>query len=691
MQGLPEGFVLDDMGSAGSAALPPGFVLDEPESEPDRSFLQRTGDTLAAAGRGIDRGIDSLGLGMAQLVADNTDRFADRRAPLEQRAGELQQERANAGGLEQGAEFITKMMPGFGAGGLLARGAGVGAGLGARIATGAASGAAGGAIGEAVSERSAGESRRNKAKVGAAFGLGVGATLPLAGPAALLAGSAAKTAVKQGPRAIGSAGEALLGGTLRGGSKVLEKGQGAVTRADDVVQRQFLPKELRNKGKAERFVTAQLLDRKVDIDGALQRVDDAAKQGIDLPLYEAVGLDNPAMAKYAKQVSTSSGGGQIARNTLINLGDQLPKSVTRVSNAIARDNLPPAEAAQALKLSATQMLADANKALREKAAPLYREVMQPGNQLRNTSVLNDPVVEDALKKIRNDPVYQRKIGSRPDNEMATLQLVKEQMDDQISMLKRQGAGRKAGLVTEAKDNLVKAMDEEYPLYGDARQIYADDITARNALAESPIGVLAEIAEGDVQKAVKNIFKLSPEQVADVRKQFITAGAGEKFEGAMVKHIQQAMMETTDGRFKTFGNAVFGSGQKRAVLKEALGDTKFGQLEEFFESFDNAVRAKGVTGGSSTATELAAQSDLTGASLLRGSVDMLGTVTDKVFNISKNDILGNPEEAEKLARYLFTPEGTKLLRKLKNTKKTSAAHKKALGGIVAGAGVAGATQ
>jgi hypothetical protein len=81
----------------------------------------------------------------------------------------------------------------------------------------------------------------------------------------------------------------------------------------------------------------------------------------------------------------------------------------------------------------------------------------------------DPVIEQAFKKVQNDPAYQRKLKGVPETNYAYLNQVKRALDDFEGAALKSGEKTRAAEYKEAKNQLLDTMDESVPAYKAARQ------------------------------------------------------------------------------------------------------------------------------------------------------------------------------------------------------------------------------
>lgn len=98
---------------------------------------------------------------------------------------------------------------------------------------------------------------------------------------------------------------------------------------------------------------------------------------------------------------------------------------------------------------------------------------KPESKLANYVKEND-LIQREIGKIRKDATLSREVREAADTDFRVLQAVKENIDDQISVAKRQGEDKLVRRLVEQKNELLNRMDEVAPEYKQARQIYEDE-------------------------------------------------------------------------------------------------------------------------------------------------------------------------------------------------------------------------
>ncbi|MBQ9235941.1 MAG: hypothetical protein IJ184_05710 [Alphaproteobacteria bacterium] len=101
---------------------------------------------------------------------------------------------------------------------------------------------------------------------------------------------------------------------------------------------------------------------------------------------------------------------------------------------------------------------------------------KPNNNITRLSdyVKDNDLIQHEIGKIRKDATLSREVREAADTDFRVLQTVKENIDDQISVAKRQGEDKLVRRLVEQKNELLNRMDEVVPEYKQARQIYEDE-------------------------------------------------------------------------------------------------------------------------------------------------------------------------------------------------------------------------
>lgn len=111
----------------------------------------------------------------------------------------------------------------------------------------------------------------------------------------------------------------------------------------------------------------------------------------------------------------------------------------------------------------------AAKASQKKIDDLYKVAMDSKLPVGTVeSFKEDPVIEAAYAKVKSDPAYRRKLKNVPEESYAYLNQVKRALDDMEGAAIKAGEKTRAAEFGDARTTLLKAMDDNEPVYAQAR-------------------------------------------------------------------------------------------------------------------------------------------------------------------------------------------------------------------------------
>lgn len=247
-------------------------------------------------------------------------------------------------------------------------------------------------------------------------------------------------------------------------------------------------------------------------------------------------------------------------------------------------------------------------ARRTAATPLYERAYAEG------ATIADPRVAEYLKL----PAFQRAYGvarrlaeydgvklpadprKMQQFDLRTLDYVKRGLDDVLYTTKMPAPGgtglTERNKILDAQKGFLRVLDDIVPSYGAARAAWAGPTAMREALETGqkvPSMSLAEVRQ--------SLGNLTPAEM-------------EQFKVGALAAIRQRMSQAADGR--DLVKVVYGSPEKREILKALVGEEQFTQLERQFLR-ERAIRRTDDTirGNSKTAERQAGMKDLEGDNLL----------------------------------------------------------------------------
>jgi len=669
---------------------------------------------IANLGRGVERGFDKAATGLIQV---GVDAFGSDKAKqyFEQQATKLNQQGEQDNSiLASIGDVFGQAAPSIIGGGLVAK-SGLNLAANAprissalqslspfaqRVVGGAVSGIASGAGFAATEARQAGETRMDKIPEYAAYGAVGGAAVPVLVSAGKKALPSITKAVKGTPKAINQLYNdpmQAIGSGLSGVSnKVGNVKEGLIGGISDKL---LLTKSQRALPKSQRLFLQSLKQAGIgeeQIATAFERQAAARAKGLDLPLYEA--FDSNLLKGIAKNIVQGSASKE-ANAALETIRGKIPTAITKLAN-----NKDPAKAGQDIIDASQEILTLAENKLRTRAAPIYKNVLAKENRLAQPTIvqekildpfrgaktinrtiyetpeiIKDPTISKLIKQVRSNPLWHTDIEGAPiditgysDDSMQVLQLVKRKLDDSIGAAVSGGARQEAAQFSAIKNKLVSEMDKRFPSYVKARSIYADDITDKIKLEESPLGVFINLQKDLSENTIDKLLSLNPVQIGEIKKQMYRIGKKDLFENAAQSTIQKLYNKTNDNALMTFANKVEGSPDKRKTLRALVGKNKAAEIDGFFKDYKRVIRALRLE-GSDTAQRLAAQNALnaneaeTVSNTLRGTFNAIKspatTAAEYLLNNRIEDVLEDPKTAMDLQRFFFTRDGERLLKKL----------------------------
>jgi hypothetical protein len=238
----------------------------------------------------------------------------------------------------------------------------------------------------------------------------------------------------------------------------------------------------------------------------------------------------------------------------------------------------------------------------QNARPLYEQAYREG------SMITDPRIAEYMRL----PAFQKAYGTArrlaqydgidlptdprklTEFNLQTLDYVKRGLDDVLYTTKIPapgGVGRtERAKIIEAQKGFMGVLDEIVPTYAQARQAYAGPIAMRNALEDGQ-----KFVSMSRDEFYDTVSRLSPAEM-------------DQFKIGALASIRDRMSKTSDGR--DLIREVYGSPDKRELLKAVVGDEQFGRLEQQFAR-ERAIRRTDDTirGNSRTATRQAGMADL----------------------------------------------------------------------------------
>lgn len=265
----------------------------------------------------------------------------------------------------------------------------------------------------------------------------------------------------------------------------------------------------------------------------------------------------------------------------------------------------------------------------ETALGLSQSGNAPSSTLRvssNITRLRDYVKENDLiqreiGKVRKDATLSREVREAADTDFRVLQAVKENIDDQINIAKRQGEDKLVRRLTEQKNELLNRMDEVVPEYKQARQIYEDEKQFERAvnLAQDVFKTTV-----DAPKFAKKIDELGKRE-----REALKIGLRDE----VLKVIGNAENENVSFKKLLPANA-------QAKIRKVLGVTEGDKLINYARKEVTKMRNfNKLLNGSQTAEKTALQK---AADLVRKPVDMVSNLANRDRNLAIARTMTTPD-------------------------------------------------
>jgi hypothetical protein len=361
-------------------------------------------------------------------------------------------------------------------------------------------------------------------------------------------------------------------------------------------------------------------------------------------------------ALYAARSGDLKNTGQI-ENRLIEMARQLDPSVGSYD-----------EAASKLIAMGRNKQSDITKTLVEEASPLYERSLT--QQIpAESEALNQPFVQDLIKKLRANTLYKSEFNGVPDNSIQVVDAVKKEID---AMIRSPSVNRnEARLMANYRDALVREADQAVPTYAQAREVYSgnpDLLRMRDR-----IGNLADLDEDSMKQVVSKLFS-GTQRNADTTAQALSSPAFNQVgpqnpRTAAAARIYEAM-DTARGDPTSLANKIAPDARTADMLRSYVGGN---QLDETLNVINQAKIGDKFRYGSPTQPLQEAQ-----RSLEQGS-NMAGDAVDAALNVKTGGITGaikgiakmigksdnDPQFYEDLYQIFTTPRGLELMEQISN--------------------------
>ena len=327
-------------------------------------------------------------------------------------------------------------------------------------------------------------------------------------------------------------------------------------------------------------------------------------------------------------------------------------------------------AGRTAKETAGEIIGTAKKARKEMAEPLYeasKTALVPDETY--AALRDDDILGSIISGTRKDKLFNARVKELPDNSVGYLNQVKKKIDSQIGVLKNKGDLERASILLEAKKRLVDTLSESSPDYAKALETFSDESTKIKGVTDTVVGVLADMKEGSVPKAVDKVFNQSPEQIAKA-KQLITKQNPQAWDQLVASNLQKQLDDSRN--IEGFIRKLDETPNLQKRLAASFSNTQ--QRRDFELLIKHLREATKVKMGSDTASNLAIDKMLDeelGSRIAReASKDIplrqrvAGFIGSTIQGINDRIRMGNSEE---VAKILTGQESRQLAKKLAGQK------------------------
>ncbi len=249
--------------------------------------------------------------------------------------------------------------------------------------------------------------------------------------------------------ATGAALGGVLGGTLASAGKVLG---GAANQLG-------LRSEKASRKLGLQNAVRSLQDDGVDASSLVDNADEAVQLGVPTKAYDLGGDQSLRTARAAEAVSGGMRQGLVERQA--GQGDRIFDHAEKALGVKGRD--------------LHEVSQEVTKRARQKADPLYEAARNHGplQSQRLEELLQRPALQKALAKGRTKAIDEGEALGDP-VDIRVIDYAKRALDDRISKAIRAGAKDDVRILTKLKREMLDIVDEEVPVYGEARKAWGGE-------------------------------------------------------------------------------------------------------------------------------------------------------------------------------------------------------------------------
>lgn len=498
-------------------------------------------------------------------------------------------------------------------------------------------------------------------------------------PAGTRVADAASTTAKKGAEIAVKAGDTILHPvkTATDAVKLLDKITDKIASgASKAINRSDVPKALADLSDPEILFVKTLTNEGISVDDALGSLK-AAKELKATPSV-SVTSNVPQMQTQAYLTSRGSAGSKVAAQAIKDIDEvQIPSLNKKIiDQATGGRNLGAEEYGKIVGTEAKKLVDKKAAQLRTRASPYYARSIGvdksvPIEAPEMKKALGNRLVVKALEDARTDAytlsttardlaelgVDAGDIAQLPYNSTVSLHAARTQLRQLGDAAFAAGEKTKGAAIKNALADIDNAIESSFPDYKTARRIYSEDAGALKVLKDSPVGRMAQFAEGDYSKIANDLMTKD----AGYIKKFVNGlGDNQKMKDSLAGAFLKRQLEEAAYEGRRFSDKVFKSEGTSERLKAIVGDERFAQMKKVDTVIDDLLKTRSIPSQSITA---AAQSVKGGVDVPVDKAGLVDMVRKKIAPSLFEMVQRNPQSAARYNELLFTDEGYKLLEKI----------------------------
>lgn len=419
-----------------------------------------------------------------------------------------------------------------------------------------------------------------------------------------------------------------------------------------------------------------------DFDQAQRLMDDAARQGIQLTSAEALAQikgGNSALMNIQRYAENAPDSGPIMSGFMEQRGGQNAGAVAQSLDDMAPRNVAPTEIGPNIQSGAQSYIDDVRQGINAETNGLYtlaRDTPLPDAEF--AMLQTDPVFQQHLDIVRNNPLLNRRVADLPDNSVGVINQVKKSMGEvqgNLSNPVQPGySPEQAANMDMSINPMVAAARRSSPEYDAALQ--TQESLRRRFLEpaeRAPIGQLAQTPDAKAQAGIllpKDSITASPEQIGGTVRELVNQGRQAEVASLIRQKLQDVFdtsLPNVKGGAEQFRGAQFANNVMRyhnqvASLEAAVralpnGDQAWTGLRQVLDALE--AQGQRLPANSATAfNQMLTENAGSGVNLItKGWQNLKGLGSDAL----RSAALSRTQRA--LAQALTNPNGVSQLRQI----------------------------